>query len=161
MLGILFKCVRKEADPALLRLFQEAPNTQTHRVQHTRLQEARHDKQLLDRCTGQRLEIMDRSLFGLVRIFNLLPQYCVDARTTCSFQKRVTALARSACTLHGEEAIWSTLFCPRVPPWKQLNYGRLQHHVDAHPLQTHRHTKKRKTKNKAKTQVNSEQAEIL
>ena len=161
MLGVLFKCMRKEADPALLHLFPGAPETQTHREQSTRLQEARHDRQLLDRCTGKRLEIMDHSLFGLVRIFNLLPQKCMDAKTTCSFQKRVTELARAACTLHNDELVWSTLFSPRVPSWKGLNYGRLQRHAEAHPAPKHRPAKKIMKKNKEKTQEDGEQAEIL
>ena len=45
----------------------------TRKAMHT------HTWQLVDNCNGSHKVIFSRSLFGMVKVYNFLPQYCVDA----------------------------------------------------------------------------------
>ena len=38
-----------------------------------------------------------RSIFGLICVYNLLPQYVVDCETVTKFQSELTFLAKSRC----------------------------------------------------------------
>jgi hypothetical protein len=75
MLGLIFKCVKGLAHPSLCSLFpvQDAP---LHRYQ-TRLADARHNFQLRDRTEHISLSSFHRSIFGLVRVWNILPPECM------------------------------------------------------------------------------------
>ena len=109
MLGLLHKCSLKRAHPQLQALF---PTVQLQPTRHhTRLSERRHNRQLLERCTGHFLESTRRSVFGLVRVYNFLPQAAVDATSVTAFQTALTNLVREACE-RGEED-WATLLSPR------------------------------------------------
>ena len=58
-----------------------------------------HTKQLY----GHTLEVefqrhfYNRSIFGMVHIYNRLPQDIVDSECVASFQRRLTLIARAAC----------------------------------------------------------------
>ena len=109
MLGLLHKCTLKSAHPRLQALFPPAPPQQA--TYRTRRAERRHNKQLLERCTGRFLELTRRSAFGLVRVYNFLPEDTVCAATVTGFQTALAKLARAACETGNEN--WEKLFCPR------------------------------------------------
>ena len=54
---------------------------------------------------------MERSIFGIVRIWNRLPQRLVEAPTVKDFQTALTDLVRSRCAL--ELAQWELTLSPR------------------------------------------------
>ena len=102
MLAMLHTVVTGCAHPAFSSMFPPAPNpSHTHL---TRLRERRHNKQILDRCDGTQSTVMHRSISGLVKRFNLLPQLVVDADNLSLFQKRLTATVRDA--LMSKSAEW-------------------------------------------------------
>ena len=73
-----------------------------------------HTRQLHDwRDGGHTLDVMDRSVFGLIRVYNLLPQWVVDARTVKEFQGKLQYIVKrreaSGCR------DWMDTFSPRVP----------------------------------------------
>ena len=95
MLGMLHKITLGLAHPAFASFFPPAPvNTN---VRRTRLDERRHDKQFLDRCDGRHSALMQRSLFGLVLVYNLLPRECVAADSVSYFQSCLTDIVRCNC----------------------------------------------------------------
>ena len=109
MLGLLHKCNLGLAHPQLQALY---PQVTLPRGQHrTRLSEQRHGHQLLERCKGHFLETTRRSVFGLVRVYNFLPEEAVSATTVEAFQATLTALARHRCA-RGEED-WEHCYSPR------------------------------------------------
>ena len=97
MLGVLHKCTLGIAYPSLAYMFPAVSPTQTQTRYYTRLGSRRHNKQILDRCQGDQLEFFRRSLFGLVGVYNLLPQDVVDLKSVKSFQSALTAIAREQC----------------------------------------------------------------
>ena len=50
-------------------------------------------------------------MFGLVRVYNYLPQNVVDTTSVTSFQAALTKLAREACEKGSDD--WATLLSPR------------------------------------------------
>ena len=92
MLGLLHKCTLGIAHEDLRSLLPPAP-FQHQNCYRTRLADRRHNKQLLERCHGRHLDILGRSMFGLTRIYNLLPQFVVNAETIKTFQTRLTKAA--------------------------------------------------------------------
>ena len=109
MLGLLHKCTLGIAHPRLLELFPQItlPSWRYMTKQAVR----RHDRQILERCKGNFLEITRNSLFGLVRVYNFLPEHIVHSTIIKDFQKKLTAMARECCN-SGSEA-WPTMFSPR------------------------------------------------
>ena len=95
MLGLIHKIVLGLAHPTFSILFPFA-DLPAH-VINTRLRARRHNKQILDRCDGSHSAIMHRSLFGLVNVYNLLPQAAVDCTDVSSFQR---FLNLSNCAQH-------------------------------------------------------------
>ena len=95
MLGMLHKCTLQTAHPRLQELFPSAP--QADHLRRTRSQHLKHNRQLVELCKGNFLEIMRRSVFGLVRVYNLLPHEVVWTKTVQDFQKSLTELLRSRC----------------------------------------------------------------
>ena len=110
MLGLLHKCNLGNAHPRLQELFPRAPPKEAA-YYSTRHSERRHSKQLLERCTGRFLELTRRSAFGLVRVYNFLPEDTVNAETVTGFQSALTELARAACGKGHDD--WEKLFSPR------------------------------------------------
>ena len=135
MLGLLHKVTLKQCHHDLQELFPPAPSrTHTHA---TRLATQRHNKQLLERCDGSHTELTARSLFGLVLIYNLLPQHVVDSPNVKNFQTLLTNAAKQHC-LHNAPN-WKTLYSPRHAPHENfytLDYSK--------PLTTH--NKRRQSK---------------
>ena len=80
-----------------------------------RLNERRHNKQLISLRTGNYLEMFKKSLCGAIDIYNLLPQYVVEASTVSIFQHRLQELLKTqiACTTSD----WEVLYSPRNTIW--------------------------------------------
>ena len=112
MLGLIFKSVEGNAHPNLIALFPPA-GPEARSEHRTRLARRRHSRQLHDRCDGQHQELMNRSIFGLVKVFNLLPQEVVDAPSVGVFQSRLTERARSLC--RAGHPGWALHLSPRAP----------------------------------------------
>ena len=75
----------------------------------------KHDRQIVSHRVGKFLDILSHSVLGLVDVYNLLPQYVVNAPTVSKFQKRLqTLLMEMAST---GEAGWKVLYCPRKTLW--------------------------------------------
>ena len=108
MLGLIFRCVRKNAHPDLCHLFPFALNIARH---NTRLQENRHRLQLTEYREGSHHKLIERSVFGLVRIWNRLPSPLIEASTVSNFQKGLTELARACCRLNLVD--WADTLSPR------------------------------------------------
>ena len=113
MLGVLHKCTLGIAHRSFACMFPAASPTQTQTRYLTRLSSRRHTKQILDRCQGDQLEFFKRSLFGLVGVYNLLPQDVVDLKTIKSFQRALTSIAREQC-MNSAVDMWKFRFS-RIP----------------------------------------------
>ena len=103
MLAVLHRIVLGEAPPQLRNMF---PYAEVHRRNmSTRLDLLRHNKQLQERRFST--DVCQRSLFGLVRVYNVLPQSVVDAPCTRLFQRQLQVGLRRAAQA-------------RVPRWPDL-----------------------------------------
>ena len=92
VLGLLHKVQLGEAHPDFSLLFQKAVHTSTSR---TRLDTRRHRKQFCEvfGCT----DYFNRSVFAATRVYNVLPEYVINASSVTMFQSFLTKDARVAC----------------------------------------------------------------
>ena len=67
----------------------------------------RHNRQLHDYRHGSDYMIFQRSIFGLVNAYNLLPQYVVDVESTHTFQHHLQRALKAATTI--DDFVWKTL----------------------------------------------------
>ena len=95
VLGLLFKITIEKCHPGFREIFQSSP-VSVYRSSHN-FRKALHDYQLSDLCTGRQSDLVDRSIFGLVRVFNALPKYCLETNSVSTFQKRCTDIVREKC----------------------------------------------------------------
>ena len=112
MLGFLHKIVLRQAYVDIQVLFSLTLSDQVRYHYHTRLAASRHIQQFLVREGGTKLSC--RSVFGLVKVYNLLPQGWVNSRSVHDSQAKITQCARIGC-LNGLES-WDLLFSPRCIP---------------------------------------------
>jgi len=107
VLGLLHKRVLGQCHPSFERLLP---------WYSARFAEARghgHTKQLyghwveVSNCQG----LFSRSIFGMVDIYNNLPQHVVDASSVTCFQQYLNQIARTRC--QQEDVAWSSSFCRR------------------------------------------------
>jgi hypothetical protein len=113
MLGLLHKVSLGQAHDALLRLF---PSAQMPRHTHvTRANARQHNRQIVDRCDGSQSSVMHRSIFGLVPVYNGLPQECMNLSSVSSFQTYLTRNLRAKCKAN-------------APHW-HLTYASVGHRV--------------------------------
>ena len=98
MLGVLFKICRGAAHVDFNMLFPRAPNGPKHE-HSTRATMRRHDMQLVDFCDGTQLCQFQRSLFGLVKVWNALPASYVHAKCVSTFQTMLTQASKQACSV--------------------------------------------------------------
>ena len=105
ILGMLHKRVLGLAHPIFDRLLPfhcESHGTST----------GSHTKQLYGHILQAdfQLHLHNRSIFGMVHIYNRLPQEIIDSETVALFQSKLTKLARSSCK---EELAWQAMFSCR------------------------------------------------
>ena len=111
MLGLLHKVILGEAHSCFSELFPRCPSEPPR--YYTRFQARKHNKQLVDRCDGRQPDYLSRSLFGLVRVYNGLPQEAVDCTSISSFQSFLTKVAKSKCEADSDN--WEAVFSS---PWR-------------------------------------------
>ena len=113
MLGLLHRISLGNAPSQLRDLFplRQQPSL---RSTETRLASLRHSVQFLEpRC---HTEVMRRSLFGLVVVYNLLPEDVVRTKTVSAFQSRLqTALKRSIFVTDRWPMLFSSVERPLGP----------------------------------------------
>ena len=91
MLGVIHRALLRLGAPQFFEWFPLAPARERPA---TRLNALRHDKQILDYCDGGHSTLLARSVLGLVREYNLLPQWVVNAPSVKVFQGRLQYLVR-------------------------------------------------------------------
>ena len=92
MLGVIHRTVLGLGPPQFMAWFPLAPPVVRPA---TRLNDRRHNKQVIDFCNGNHSAVLARSALGLVREYNLLPQWVVNAPTVKKFQRRLQALVHN------------------------------------------------------------------
>ena len=98
MLGFIFKCVHKLAPNRCCELFELKETVPTHSLTgmpiDSRFQGSRNKFQLVDPVSFDASMLLKRSIFGLVSVWNALPQDVVVHKTVKNFQKALTARAK-------------------------------------------------------------------
>ena len=108
MLGLIYRVAHGHAHPQLQALFPKSLQTYAF---DTRLRANRHSLQLVEERCGTHHKLIERSVFGLVRVWNRLPQSTVEAQSVTAFQKVLTELVRTRCRL--DLPGWEKTLCPR------------------------------------------------
>ena len=113
MLGVLWKISHGRANPDLEALFPMAPSSVVPR-HDTRAARRRHSLQMINRCDGSQLSQLQRSLFGLVKVWNALPENFVYTHTVSSMQSKLTRASKNACLdgASGWQDMYSTASLP-------------------------------------------------
>ena len=93
MLGLIYKIYHGRAQAKFNELFTKEGMPEYHRRQS--LRRPRHNKQLYDICNESRSDLMHRSIFGMITVWNRLPERVVNADSVVIFQKLLTADARN------------------------------------------------------------------
>ena len=100
MLGVLWKIAHGRAHKHFCDMFPMC-DFQTMRYE-TRAVARRHSRRFVDRCDGTQLDQLDRSLFGLVKVWNVLPGEIVNSTSVQAFQRKLTICAKRACETESE-----------------------------------------------------------
>ena len=114
-LGFIHRSAIGKSHPEIAQLFPHraaAPHSFP-----TRLANDRHCFQLDDRCDGTHNDLLHRSLFGMVRVYNLLPKRAAEKDTVRNFQKELTAIAMERCG----SPQWKQLYCAETSPLVALH----------------------------------------
>ncbi len=92
MLGLLFKIASGIAPATISQLFRPfAGSLISHGF---RTSDVIHSKALMDPVEPSHPVIIKRSIFGLIRVYNLLPQATVDHKSTKTVPKGFTELRK-------------------------------------------------------------------
>ena len=94
MLGFLHKIALRQAPPSLLDVF---PLGCSRSPRSLRGNGARHANQLLDPIDGCQSAAMERSAFGKIYVYNLLPKAVAEQSSTKTFQRMLQQGLKSAC----------------------------------------------------------------
>ena len=70
----------------------------------------------MDIADGHYLEIMRRSVLGLVSVYNVLPESVVEATSVACFQSRPQELLKTRVEAGCED--WPLTFSPRIERWR-------------------------------------------
>ena len=97
MLGLLHKCALGLAHPDLVALFPMRDLDEKRHQYSTRLSEKRHAKQFAESEYAPKSDYMRHSVFGLIKIYNVLELFVVRATTVKLFQKRLTKQLKATC----------------------------------------------------------------
>ena len=107
MLAVIHRAVLRQGPQHFHPLFVRA-------AAPIRLAGRMHDRQLdADMYERMHRDYISRSIFGYIWIYNLLPQFVVNAPSAKIFQKKCQSLLRVVAASGGDE--WKALFCPRQP----------------------------------------------
>jgi len=119
MLGMLYKCAHGIAHADLCDLFPRAPMVSRAGFP-TRVSWRLHSMQLLLRHHGVQRAEFHRSLFGLVKIWNVLPNSVVTKPSVSSFQSAVMEIVKRAVKDDAEN--WQAMLSPPVVSRTLLRY---------------------------------------
>ena len=72
----------------------------------------RHSRQLVSHRIGKFLDILSHSALGLCDVYNLLPEYIVEAANVSEFQARLQEMMKCAATSNYNE--WKEMLSPRI-----------------------------------------------
>ena len=82
----------------------------------------RHSKQIVSHRCGKFLDLLAHSMLGAADVYNLLPEYMVEAASTTEFQHRLQEMAVAAANEGMHD--WKNIYSPRqalhahtVNPW--------------------------------------------
>ena len=106
MLGLVHRSVLGRGPARFRQFFVLDPFAVTRRGR-------RHDKHLLDPRDRPHLNILARSALGLVRVYNLLSQELVNAKSVSSFQGALQNIVKSRAAQGRPD--WADTFSPRMP----------------------------------------------
>ena len=119
ILGCIHRAAMHQGPPALWKFFRRAEVTRAYNTRQTQS----HSLQIAEWTRGRNLEIMRRSAFGMIRVYNLLQQDTVEKADVKSFQSALTQLVRDR--LNGGDLEWRFLLSPRH---QLFNTHPLRHH---------------------------------
>ena len=122
MLGVLHKIVLGKAPEPLAALFPVLGSVpEPFGRQRTRYWMPKHDKQLFSEVGIRATDVMRKSLFGLVHMYNSLPQKLVDSPTPRIFQGRLQAALKRYASTGAED--WPRLLSTvwRLMPRRRLH----------------------------------------
>ncbi len=111
---------RTTEHPALANQTAQPGLRATSHKHTTRLAIRRHNRQFVQPTIGT--EVLRRSLFGLVIVYNLLPQAVVDEKSVQSFQSSLQRALRNVARLGVPN--WDCLFSPRLRPVRAFDFQR-------------------------------------
>ena len=106
MVGLLHRIQLGTAPRALANMFPKARRTI---FDYTLGSRQRHIRQFENPVGPGTSPMKSRSLFGLVRVYNDLPQHIVDAQTVKLFQLRLLNMVKDAASK--KTGGWETMFC--------------------------------------------------
>ena len=109
MLGLIHRCVQGKAHASLREIFPRC--SRPGHLHNTKLQKHRHPYQLDEFRAGTHPALLCRSVIGLTRVWNRLPEYIVTAGNVTIMQKGLTSILRAAS--RRGEVNWPQLFSPR------------------------------------------------
>ena len=106
LLGVIHRAVLCEGPTHFQGLFRISP---ANRIGLRR----RHSRHLIDTHSGRPLDMYNRSIFGLVRVYNLLPEYLVNLNTVKDFQSGLQGIVKERALRNCND--WELTLSPRVP----------------------------------------------
>ena len=96
ILGLLHRCARNEAPKQLCTLFPRVDAT--IRANNTRFSFKPNAILLMDRTAGMNSTLLNRSIFGMVRYYNRLPESVKSTKLVSTFQGKIQEAAMGLCT---------------------------------------------------------------
>ena len=124
MLGLLHRIVLGIAPAQLADLFPLAIPPNSSRTP-TRLWLIRHDKQLCER--RHHTDVFGRSLFGMARVYNFLPQTIANSLTVKMFQRSLQNGLRRAAKANIDN--WQNMFSPISSPLRPSEFQQILDNV--------------------------------
>ena len=97
MLGLLHRCATGEAPPHLCKLFPLDGRRNRLNAPITRLRTRYHNMRLVDTMDGTQSSILSRSIFKLVKFYNVMPQHVVNIKNPRHLQGYIQAEAMKRC----------------------------------------------------------------
>ena len=110
MLGLIHRSVIGQGPSHFQKYFLRAPPQPRL---HGREANRNHGRQLISHRKGRFLELVTKSAFGLVDVYNLLLAYVVSAPTVSHFQRRLQEMLVKC--IREDVSEWWRMFCPRLP----------------------------------------------
>ena len=89
MLAVIHRAVLRLGPPHFFHFF---------RFSNTRTSTRRHPRQLLDNRPARRLAIYDRSILGMIWVYNILPASAIFCNSVSDFQSALQDIVRFLCT---------------------------------------------------------------